>query len=73
MDVRIERRGARRFVIADPLPGLVRIDFDPPASGPEVELTFGTAPGADPADEDFLRREVERIGGYPVLAIRRRP
>lgn len=72
-DVRIERAGAQRFVRADPIPGLIRIDFDPPASGPEAELTFGTTiGGVDPVDEDFLRAEVERISGFPVLAIRRR-
>lgn len=71
-DVRVERWTCWRFLRWDPPPGLVRIDLDPPAAGPEAELTFGTASGVEPVDEDFLRAEVERITGQPVLAIRRR-
>lgn len=48
------------------------INLHPPASGPEIELVFATAEGCKPADEDFLRHEVERIIARPVLACRRR-
>lgn len=53
-------------------PGLVAINLHPPASGPEVELVFDTAEGAEPVDEDFLREEVERYTRRSVLAMRRR-
>ena len=69
-DVRIERPYDWRWIEA--LPGLVSIDFHPPASGPEIELVFGTAEGAEPADLDFIHAEVERVTGRPVLASRRR-
>lgn len=70
-DVRI----ARAYLSWDhieALPGLALIDLHPPAAGPEVELTFGTAEGAEPASEEFIANEVERITRRPVLAVRRR-
>lgn len=71
-DLRIERPYNWGWI--ETLPGLMSIDLHPPSSGPEIELTFGTAPGADhPATEDYLRQEVERLVGRPVLASRRRP
>lgn len=54
------------------MPGLISIDFHPPASGPEVELTFATAENAEAVGEDFIKGAVERLTGRPVLAIRRR-
>src|SRR4051794_11959806 len=69
-DIRIERRVSWQAIEA--LPGLVSIDLQPPASGPEIELTFGTAEGADPAEESFLCAEAERATGCSVLASRRR-
>lgn len=52
------------------LPGLLRIELHPPASGPEVELIFETGEGCGPADENFVRREVERLTRRPVLTMR---
>lgn len=54
------------------VPGLISVGLHPPASGPEVEFVFGTARGCGAADEDFLRKEVERITRRSVLAVRRR-
>jgi len=55
------------------VPGLVSIDLHPAASGPEVELVFGTAPDADgPASLELIESEVERLTGQTVLACRRR-
>lgn len=72
-DVRIERGTLDLgFAAILAMPGLIGIDFYPPASGPEVELTFGTAEGAEAADEHTMRNEVARITGHPVLAIRQR-
>lgn len=50
---------------------LARIDFKPPASGPEVELTFEAPDGA--IDLDELRSQVEFCSARPVLAIRQAP
>lgn len=47
------------------LVALKHIDLDPPASGPEIELTFG--PEATVA---YIRAEVERLTGQPILALR---
>jgi hypothetical protein len=69
-DLRVERPTEWRWIEA--LPGLVSIDLQPPASGLEIELTFGTAWGSDPVDETFLRKAVESHIGRPVLAYRRR-
>ena len=68
-DVRVERFDAMHE-LAKEMPGLVWIDFNPPSSAPEYELTFVT-PGA-PAEE-FIREKVEEVTGRPVLAIRQRP
>lgn len=70
-DVRVETPDISVYDLAQ-MPGLMSIDLHPPASGPEIELTFGTAEGAQPADEEFMRREVERATRRPVLAIRQR-
>jgi Rieske Fe-S protein len=51
---------------------LKSVDFHPPASGPEIELTFATPEGAEPAAEDTVRDAVERHLGCEVLAIRQR-
>lgn len=69
-DVRITRPHDWRFLSA--LPGLAAVDLNPPASGPEVELTFGTSAGSEPADEAFIVAEVERVARVTVLAHRRR-
>lgn len=69
-DVRIER--PRTLGLFDNLPGLVAIDLQPPASGPEIELTFGTAEGSEAADERFICLRVEKLTGREVLASRRR-
>jgi hypothetical protein len=53
------------------LNSLVRINMNPPASGPEVELVFGTPEGTPPWPEEEIRAAVERFVG-PVLAIRTR-
>lgn len=71
-DVRVERFDLSVYDLPTVLPGLVSINFDPPASGPEYELTFSTAPGCKPPSEDFIRAEVERITRRTVLAVRRR-
>lgn len=67
-DIRVDKLALRHVC---EMPGLVAIDLDPPASGPEIELTFGTAKNAEPVEIEFLEAEVERICGYDVLASRR--
>lgn len=42
---------------------LVAIDMNPPASGPEVELIFGTPPGWEPLDEQEV---VEMLQAPPL-------
>jgi hypothetical protein len=69
-DIRIER--PRDWHWVGSLPGLMAIDLYPPASGPEIELTFGTMEGAEAVSEQFLREEVERVTHSSVLASRRR-
>ncbi len=71
-DVRIEVPPMMTIYDLRSMPGLMSVNLWPPASGPEIELTFGTAMGSDPVAEDHLRNEVERITERPVLAIRRR-
>lgn len=71
-DVRVERFDLSVYDLPTVLPGLVSINFDPPASGPEYELTFASAPNCDPPSEDFIRSEVEQMTGRSVLAIRQR-
>lgn len=71
-DVRIEVPDISLYDLRQALPGVKNIDLYPPASGPEIELTFGTAEGCAPAEQGYIRTEVERITGRPVLAIRRR-
>lgn len=66
-DIRIVR--PPRWEWIDALPTLVSIDLAPPASGPEIELTFAIEERLG----EWLRKEVERVTGHPVLAIRRRP
>lgn len=68
-DIRIE--AVRSLAMVESLPGLVSIDLQPPASGPEIELTFGTAKNAIPIEVEFLEAEVERLVGRTVLASRR--
>lgn len=70
-DVRVERPHMNWNWI-DSMIGLVSIDLQPPASGPEIELTFGTSEGARPVSEELIRTEVERLTHRPVLAIRQR-
>lgn len=70
-DVRIEAPDLSVYALRQ-VPGLLRIELHPPASGPEVELVFGTTEGTEPTTEDFIRSEVERLTGRTVLAIRRR-
>lgn len=70
-DVRIETPDISVYDLRG-LPGLMSINMYPPASGPEVELVFGTAEGRGPVAEHFIRSEVERITRRPVLASRRR-
>jgi hypothetical protein len=72
-DVRVERFDVSVYDLPTALPGLVSIDFNPPSSGPEYELTFASAEGADAPTEDFIRQEVERVTLRTVLAIRQRP
>lgn len=68
-DIRIE--AVRSLAMIESLPGLVSIDLHPPASGPEIELTFGTAKNAIPIEVEFLEAEIERLVGRTVLASRR--
>jgi hypothetical protein len=70
IDVRVERPHSWEWI--GTLPGLVSIDLDPPASGPEIELTFGTAVGCSPAKEEDIVTEVEQATLCVVLASRRR-
>ena len=69
-DVRVETPSGWQWITA--LPGLLTINLHPPASGPEIELVFGTGVGVDAADEDYIKSEVERVLQRPVLAIRQR-
>lgn len=69
-DVRIER--PRSLALLDGLPKLAAINLQPPASGPEIELTFATLGALDPDSEDRVRQQVEDATGRPVLAIRQR-
>lgn len=72
-DVRIEIPDISLYDLRPALPGLMTINLYPPASSDrEIELVFGTAEGCDPAREDFLSAEVERITQKQVLAIRTR-
>lgn len=65
IDVRIPRADLARTPLAA-LPGLVSVQMHPPASGPEVELTFeGTEAEARKSMEVLAR-------GVPILAIRER-
>jgi hypothetical protein len=69
--VRVERPYSWAWI--DALPGLVSVDLRPPASGPEIELTFGTSPDADrPAELGHIRLAVEEASGKSVLAIAHR-
>lgn len=69
-DVRIER--PRFWTWIEGLPGIIAIDMFPPASGPEIEVTFGTHERATSgADEDYIRAECERMG-LNVLKTRQR-
>lgn len=74
VDVRIER--PRSLSVLDGLmaSGLATIDFCPPASGPEIELTFGVFAEGIPADgfEAFVRGMVEQVTGQSVLGLRTR-
>lgn len=75
IDIRIER--PRSLDVIDGLlpHGLVAIDFNPPAAGPEIELTFAPPePGPDAETfETFIRGAVEKLTGGSVLACRTRP
>jgi len=68
-DIRIDRL-ALPYVLN--LPGLYSIQLYPPASGPEIELTFATAHDCEPASQGDLENEVVRVCGYEPLAVRRR-
>lgn len=48
------------------------VNLHPPASGPEIELVFGTPVGGEAAAEGVVRTAVERSLGCAVLAIRTR-
>ena len=50
---------------------LMAVNLHPPASGPEVELVFGTPEGAEPCSEQAVVAAVERTG-ITVLASRSR-
>lgn len=54
------------------MPEIVSIDLWPPAAGPEIEITFGTAKGAQPMPEQAMREQVKRCTNRSVLAIRQR-
>lgn len=54
------------------MPAIKSINLHPPASGREIELTFGTPEGTTPISEDSLKAKVEEVVGLPVLAIRQR-
>lgn len=71
-DIRMVRPDVSLYDLIPALPGLEVIRCHPPAAGPEVELVFATGEGAEPADKDFIRAEVERITGRRILAIRTR-
>lgn len=55
----------------DNVEGLIAIDMEPPASGPEIELTIGTIDGVE-RTEDYVRRQVEIVTRTTALAIRKR-
>lgn len=50
---------------------LMSVNLHPPASGPEIELVFGTPEGAEPCTEEVIVAAVERTG-ITVLASRKR-
>jgi hypothetical protein len=55
----------------DNVEGLISINMEPPASGPEIELTIGTIDGVE-RTEDYVRRQVEIVTKSSILAFRRR-
>lgn len=55
----------------DNVEGLIAINMEPPASGPEIELTIGTIDGVEHTEE-YVRRQVEFVTKSAVLAIRGR-
>ena len=69
IDIRIET--PRTWEWIPQLPGLTSINLNPPASGPEIELTFEQADGVV-LDETFLKGRVEVAARSPVLASRSR-
>lgn len=79
VDVRIERPQTLEVLDGLWASGLMTIDFFPPASGPEIELTFGAfIPGETPKPADFevfvkgmVEQAIRREGGR-VLAVRSR-
>jgi hypothetical protein len=55
----------------DNVEGLISINMEPPASGPEIELTIGTIDGVE-RTEEYVRRQVEIVTKSSILASRRR-
>lgn len=51
---------------------LMQVNMHPPASGPEIELVFGTPEGAEPCAEDLVVAAVQSGLGTQVLASRTR-
>lgn len=72
IDVRVERPGAWDWI--DTFRNLVEIDFMPPASGPEVELTFTVSARGGEGELEQIKtdvcRAVEDCTGRHVLASR---
>ena len=69
-DVRVVMPHNWHFVEALLPLGLDRIILRPPATGPEIELGFGTPAGTE-YTEEYIRSEIEKRG-LTVLAIRQR-
>lgn len=55
----------------DNVEGLIAIDMEPPASGPEIELTIGTIDGVE-RTEEYVCRQIEIVTKSSILASRRR-
>jgi hypothetical protein len=75
VDIRIE--APRSLALLDGLTvyGLTTINFHPPASGPEIELTFGTFTDGDKRPgwenfEEFIKGMVATVTAQTVLQSR---
>lgn len=71
IDVRLDRADLWKLVLGQMVGWrLSRIDMSPPASGPEVELTFG--PFDEPVDTARFLRQTLEARGIVILTSRTR-